>query len=175
MNDYFESLQNMHHVVVDKPGKTVIVEESGYYLIELVEPLADVTVTGTFLAEGSEKVDVEIVIHHKAPHTKADTTLKGVARDESKVRFLGRIIIDEDCGNSNSFLTERILLLSDKATAEAIPDLEIKTDDVKCSHAASMSNIPPEQLFYLQSRGLNKQQAEDAIIEGFLQNPGTTD
>jgi Fe-S cluster assembly protein SufD len=59
-------------------------------------------------------------------------------------------------------------LLSDQAKAEAVPELEILSDDVKCSHAASISRIPAEHLFYLQSRGLNQTQAEELVVEGFL-------
>jgi Fe-S cluster assembly protein SufD len=62
------------------------------------------------------------------------------------------------------------LLLSDNAKAEAIPDLEILTDDVKCSHAASISRIPESQLFYLMSRGIPRSAAEDLIVNGFLEN-----
>jgi Fe-S cluster assembly scaffold protein SufB len=140
----------------------------GEYLIVLDKPGMEVTVSGVFEATGSEQKNVHVTIHHRAPHTKATTTLKGVARDKSQIKFTGRIIIDEKCGNTNSFLTERILLLSDQAKAEAIPELEILSDDVKCSHAASVSSIPSEHLFYLQSRGLSMKQAEDMIVEGFL-------
>ena len=70
----------------------------------------------------------------------------------------------------NSFLTEKILLLSDEARAEAVPDLEIESDDVKCSHAATISKIPEEQLFYLMSRGLSKFEGESMIVEGFLES-----
>lgn len=148
--------------------KPIVITESGKYVIEITKPGAEVEVTGAFLAENKEVVEIEVVVHHQAPHTKATTVLKGVGRDQAKLRFVGRIIIDPECGDSNSFLTERILLLSDKAMAEAVPDLEILTDDVRCSHAASISRISPEQLFYLMSRGLTKKQAEALIIEGFL-------
>ncbi len=144
------------------------ITESGEYLFELIGPGADVEIGGAFLAENEEKIDVTVIIHHKAPHTRANTTLRGVGRDKARVRFVGRIIIDEDCGDSNSFLTERILLLSDSASAEAIPDLEIKTDDVKCSHAASVSRIPEEHIFYLMSRGISRNAAEEMVVEGFL-------
>jgi len=59
-------------------------------------------------------------------------------------------------------------LLNEGARADAIPNLEIQTDEVKCSHAATVSSIPEEQLFYLQSRGLNLQTAQDLIVSGFL-------
>jgi Fe-S cluster assembly protein SufD len=148
--------------------QTIKIPKSGEYTVELLVPGAEVEIAGAFMVEGNDKADVTIIIHHKAPHTRANTTLRGVGRDHAQVRFVGRIIIDEDCGDTNSFLTERILLLSDTAKAEAVPDLEIKTDDVKCSHAASISRIPEEHLFYLMSRGIPRRQAEELIIEGFL-------
>ncbi len=149
-------------------AKPIILEKPGEYLVELTKSGAEVTISGVFEAKNDQKKSVEVVIHHKAPNTQARTTLKGVGRDQSSIRFVGRIIIDPECGNSHSFLTERILLLSDQATAEAVPDLEILTDDVSCSHAASVSRIPEEQIFYLQSRGISKAAAEDMIVEGFL-------
>jgi len=147
---------------------SLIITEPGEYLVELVEPNTVVEIKGAFSVKAKEEVAVTIIINHKAPHTRANTTLRGVARDQGFLKFTGRIIIEKDCGDTNSFLTERVLLLSDQARAETIPDLEIKTDDVKCSHAASISRIPEEHLFYLMSRGLSQLEAETVIIEGFL-------
>ncbi len=141
----------------------------GTYEFTLIKPGAELTVAGAFLAEDADQINVTVIIHHKAPNTRAETILKGVGKDRSKISFTGRIIIDPDCGNSNSFLTERVLLLSEQATAEAVPDLEILTDDVKCSHAASISRIPEEHLFYLMSRGIPWSQAVVRIVEGFLE------
>ncbi len=149
--------------------KKIEITKSGEYLVELVGEGAEAEVIGSFLTENSDAIEINITIHHKAKNTLANTTLRGVARDNSRIRFFGRIIIDHDCGMSNSFLTERVLLLSDKASAEAVPELEILTDDVKCSHAASITQIPEQQLFYLMSRGIPKRQAEDLITEGFLE------
>ncbi len=154
---------------VKTPEKQVInLDTSGEYTVELLVAGAEAEIAGAFMVDGHDKADVTIIIHHKAPHTRANTTLRGVGRDHGQVRFVGRIIIDENCGDTNSFLTERILLLSDTAKAEAVPDLEIKSDDVKCSHAASISRIPEEHLFYLMSRGIARRQAEELIVEGFL-------
>lgn len=157
----FEVTQNQH--------QTIVINESGRYEIKLTGPGAEVEIGGAFVAENSDVVDVTVIIHHQAPHTRANTTLRGIGRDKAQVKFVGRIIIDENCGDTNSFLTERILLLSDQAKAEAVPDLEILSDDVKCSHAASISRIPEEHLFYLMSRGLSKTVAEEALIAGFLE------
>ena len=150
--------------------REITLTEPGEYRVILAGEGASATVVGAFRAGGTDRVTVKVIIHHQARHTSAMTTLKGVTRDSSSITFAGRIIIDHDCGASSSFLTERILLLSEKARAEAIPDLEILTDDVKCSHAASISSIPEPQLFYLQSRGIPLQEAEELIVAGFLQN-----
>ncbi len=148
------------HITLTRPGQ---------YLVELVGAGASVHVVGAFRAVNQEQKDVTIIVHHRAPHTRAETTLKGVANDRSRLKFVGRIIIDPGCNDTNSFLTERVLLLSDQATAETVPDLEILCDDVKCSHAASISRIPEEHLFYLQSRGIPRLVAEEMIVAGFLE------
>ncbi|MBP7768554.1 SufD family Fe-S cluster assembly protein [Candidatus Woesebacteria bacterium] len=149
--------------------KVVTLAEAGHYEINLVGEGAHVDITGTFLAEKTEVVAVTVIIHHQAAHTSSNTLMKGVARDAAQIQFAGRIIVAEHCPDTNAFLTERILLLSDEARAQAIPDLEILTDDVKCSHAASISYIPESQLFYLMSRGIHRKAAEDLLVAGFLE------
>lgn len=148
--------------------KNITLSEPGSYLFELNSPGEELYIRGDFESSQKERKEVVVIIHHKAPHTRAETILKGVGRDQSSIKFVGRIIIDPKCGDSHSMLTERILLLSDEAKAEAIPDLEIQTDDVSCSHAASISRIPEEQIFYLQSRGISRGDAENLIVDGFL-------
>lgn len=154
---------------VSKPDQQITLQQSGDYVVEITHPNTSAQIVGKFLTKGDEKVDISLTIVHKAAHTRATTMLKGVATEQSSIRFFGRIIIEEDCGDTQSFLEERILLLSDKAKAEAVPELEILTDDVKCSHAASISRIPEEHLFYLMSRGISKHLAEGMIVEGFLE------
>lgn len=149
--------------------RSITLERTGDYQVELLGEGAQVEIGGVFEAQGSESKEVSVTIVHKAGHTRANTVLKGVARDKAFVKFVGRIIIDKDCPDTNSFLTEKILLLSNTARAEAVPDLEIESDDVKCSHAATISNLDEDQIFYLMSRGLSRPQAEELMVEGFLQ------
>ncbi|HCR81557.1 MAG: Permease component of an ABC transporter complex, Fe-S cluster assembly [Candidatus Pacebacteria bacterium GW2011_GWA1_46_10] len=156
------------YTIKKNQSKKIELTKPGQYTVELVGEGAEALVSGVFQTKDKETIATEILIHHKSPHTSAKTTLKGVARDQSYLRFKGKIIIDEHCGDTRSFLTERVLLLSPQAKAEAVPDLEIKTSDVSCSHAASVSNIPEEHIFYLQARGLDRRKAEEIIVEGFL-------
>jgi Fe-S cluster assembly protein SufD len=149
-------------------SESFVITNSGEYTFELKEPGVELQVIGLFKARARQRHDVTVVIHHCVPHTKATTTLKAVATDSGSIRFVGRIIIDRNCPDTNSFLTERVLLLSDQAQAETVPDLEIESDDVSCSHAASISRVSPEQLFYLRSRGLSESAAEKLLRDGFL-------
>lgn len=158
------------YVVAKNQKEIIVLEKPGDYQIELLGEGAEVEISGVFDASGKQKKEVSVVIIHRAGNTLANTTLKGVARDQSFVKFVGRIIIDKGCPNTNSFLTEKILLLSDSARAEAVPDLEIESDDVKCSHAATISRIPEEQIFYLQSRGISREKAQESIVAGFLES-----
>ncbi len=148
--------------------KSIAIKEPGEYLVILKEAGAEVDIRGAFKIDQKNKIEVSVVIHHQAPNTRANTTLRGVAGDSAHISLKGKIIIDHACGNSNSFLTERVLLLSNQAHAECVPDLEIHTYDVKCSHAASITRIPEAHLFYLMSRGLSRSEAEKLIVEGFL-------
>lgn len=147
---------------------TVVVDQPGRYVVELKVPDAEAEVVGKWFIDQRHEHAVEVIIHHQAPHTRAHTVLKGVATDQAFISFKGKIVIDEGCKDTQSFLEERILLLSDTARAEAVPDLEILCEDVKCSHAATISQIPDEQLFYLSSRGLSTSDAQSLIVEGFL-------
>lgn len=148
--------------------RVIVIDQPGQYSIELLGDGAEATVKGAFLVTHNSVVNVSVIIHHKAPHTRARTVLKGVVGDKARLSFKGKIIIDEDCSDTQSFLTERILLISSTASAEAIPELEILSDDVKCSHAASVSKISENHLFYFQSRGIDRATATKILTDSFL-------
>ena len=89
-------------------------------------------------------------------------------RDSARSIFKGMIRIEEGAKNSNSYLAEHAMILSKKARADAIPGLEIKTNEVKATHSGSVSQVDEEQIFYLQSRGLTVSEAQRLVILGFL-------
>lgn len=94
--------------------------------------------------------------------------IRGVAKDNSKAKIEGIIKIGKNASNTNTYLKEDVLILGEKAKINAIPSLEIDTNDVKASHGVSVAKLNDEDLFFLESRGLNKETAESMIIEGFL-------
>jgi hypothetical protein len=107
------------------------------------------------------------MIHH-APNTYGNTLIKGALANQSKAILKGMIKIAKHAHGSDDLLTERILLLSPKARAEADPQLEIDADQVKATHAATISRINQDQLYYLKTRGLPKDQSKQFIVDGFL-------
>ena len=116
-----------------------------------------------------QSFDIQSNVNHESPSTEARVIEKSILRDKSKSLFKGMIRIKESAGKSNSYLSGRSILLDKDAKSDAIPGLEIFTNDVKATHSASVAQIDEEQIFYLQSRCLDKKEAERTIVEGFLE------
>lgn len=151
-------------------AETLILREPGVYRVEIAAEGVELEIKGGWLAQQAEEIELQLTIVHQAAHTRSNTLLRGVATDRSHISLSGTIIIEPGAQDTNAFLTENILLLSDQARAEALPNLEIQANEVKCSHAATVSRIPEEHLFYLMSRGLTKEQAQMLVVEGFLRD-----
>ena len=116
-----------------------------------------------------QSFDIQSNVNHESPSTEGRVIEKSILRDKSKSLFKGMIRIKENAGKSNSYLSGRSILLDKDAKSDAIPGLEIFTNDVKATHSASVAQIDEEQIFYLQSRCLDKKEAERTIVEGFLE------
>ncbi|WP_428326572.1 Fe-S cluster assembly protein SufD [Nitrosopumilus sp.] len=113
--------------------------------------------------------DIQTNMNHQSPATDARVVEKSILRNRSKSLFKGMIRIKENAAKSNSFLSGRSILLDKNAKSDAIPGLEILTNDVKATHSASVAQIDEEQIFYLKSRCLSHEEAERTIVEGFLE------
>jgi Fe-S cluster assembly protein SufD len=137
--------------------------------IHLSEEGASARVLGMFIAEDKNEVNFDSTIIHHAPNTYGNTLVKGALTDASKSSLNGMIKIDKGADGSDDLLTERVLLLSPQARAEAKPMLEIDANEVKATHAATVSKINEEQLYYLRTRGVTKQVASALMVQGFLQ------
>jgi Fe-S cluster assembly protein SufD len=135
---------------------------------KLAGPGADGRVTGAYASHNRQHVDFDTTQEHAAPHTTSDLAFRGVLQGRSEAVWRGNIIVDPGAQQTDAFQESRNLLLSKKAHADAIPGLEIQANDVRCTHAAAIAQIDPEQLFYLSSRGLRLDVAKRLVIEGFL-------
>lgn len=148
---------------------TVCLSSAGEYELILKKPDIEVAVYGAWRLNNQENMKIKLQVTHDAPHTKSQITLRGVADQQADLQFAGTIVVRPKAQQVNAFLSANILLLSPLARATVHPNLEIEADDVRCSHASTVSDISEEQLFYLQSRGIPQKQAKELIIDGFLE------
>ncbi len=129
---------------------------------------AESKVDWIFSASGKEKQSVTVRNIFDAPEGSGEITLKGIAEEKAFVTCNGMIEITEQGRGTNTYLTEDVLMLDASAHVDAIPALEIRTNDVKASHSATVSRVTAENLFYLQSRGIDEKKARRMFVEGFL-------
>ena len=129
---------------------------------------AEAKVTGAYAPHGRQHVDYDTTQEHGAANTTSDLAFRGILAERSSVVWRGMIKVDPGAQRTDAFQECRNLLLSKRAHADAIPGLEILANDVRCTHAAAIAQIDPEQLFYLRSRGLGEDVAKRLVIEGFM-------
>ncbi|OGD84094.1 hypothetical protein A2572_03120 [Candidatus Collierbacteria bacterium RIFOXYD1_FULL_40_9] len=123
---------------------------------------------GVIKAEEVGDYEINIVSRHVVGETNCRVDVKGIVSGGARVKVKGTVRIDKGATGSDSFLAMKLLMLDDISMAVAEPELEIENNEVKASHSASVGRIDEEQLFYLESRGVEKKQAEKLIISGFL-------
>lgn len=131
---------------------------------------SDAKVTGAYAGNGSQHLDFDTTQVHGAPSTTSDLAFRGVLADTATSVWRGMIRVEPGAQQTDAFQESRNLLLSREAHSDAIPGLEIEADDVRCTHAAAVAQLDPEQLHYLRSRGLPEESARKVVIEGFLES-----
>ena len=118
-------------------------------------------------ATNKANVDFHIEARHKAENCQSRQVIRGILEDEALGIYNGLIFVKETAPNTVSNQDARFLLLSENSQAQAMPQLEIYNDEVKCNHGATVGKLDPESLFYLQSRGIDKKEAEEILINAF--------
>lgn len=124
---------------------------------------------GVFFTDHDQHFSINTLSDHGALSTNAETLVKGVLTDTSRVEFEGMIRVQPKAQQTASFLSAHGLLLSKKARVELIPGLEIAANEVSASHGATSGQIDEEQLFYLMVRGIPREEAERIIVQGFFE------
>jgi Fe-S cluster assembly protein SufD len=127
-----------------------------------------VRMAGLYLPSGQQQVEFNTRQNHYAANTKSDLLYKGVLLDESRSLFSGMIHVAPGAVKTDGYQANRNLILGAHAHADTLPGLEILTDDVRCTHGATVGKIDPTEQFYLQSRGLGRIDAQKLIVQGFL-------
>ncbi|KAF0110775.1 MAG: Fe-S cluster assembly protein SufD [Chloroflexi bacterium] len=124
--------------------------------------------SGFYFTNQDQHLDHDTQQNHLAPNTTSDLLFKGALLGKSRSVWQGMIYVAPNADKTNGYQANRNLVLSEKARADSIPGLEILTDDVRCTHGATVGKIDIEQVFYLESRGMPRKTAEKLIVEGFF-------
>jgi len=122
---------------------------------------------GLYLISGDTLADNHTVVDHRKPNSFSNEIYKGIMEGSSKGVFNGKIYVRPQAQKTNAFQANRNILLSDKATVNTKPQLEIWADDVKCSHGCTTGQLDEEAMFYLQTRGINKETARAMMLYAF--------
>src|SRR5690348_8426841 len=128
---------------------------------------SDCTLNGLYLADRDRLVDNHTTIDHARPHCGSHEVYKGILGGTSRAVFNGKIIVRQDAQKTDAKQTNRALLLTDGATINTKPQLEIFADDVKCTHGAAIGQLDDDAIFYLRSRGFTFAEARDMLIHAF--------
>lgn len=130
----------------------------------------DSTLKGVTILGDKQHVDHHTLVHHRQPNCESHQDYKGIFGDNSTGVFNGKIIVDKIAQKTDAFQQNNNILLSDKATINSKPQLEIFADDVKCSHGCTIGQLDDEALFYLRSRGIPKKEAKALMMYAFANN-----
>ena len=130
----------------------------------------DMAINSLSTVRGHQHVDHHTVVDHRAPHSMSSQLYKSILADKGRTVFNGKIFVRQAAQKTNAYQLNRNLLLSAKAEADTKPQLEIFADDVRCTHGATVGPINDAELFYLQSRGMTRDQAISVMSHGFAED-----
>ena len=130
---------------------------------------AETSVDGLYMVGSDQHTDTHSVIDHKQPHCNSHQLYKGILDGNGRAVFNGKIFVREGAQKTDAMQTNKNLLLSDKARVDTKPQLEIFADDVKCAHGAAVGQIDQDELFYLETRGINPELGRNLLTYGFAE------
>ena len=127
----------------------------------------DSILKGITIIEGKQHVDHHTLVHHIEPNCESHQDYKGIFDERSTGVFNGKVIVEKEAQKTNAYQQNNNVLISDKATINAKPQLEIFADDVKCSHGCTIGQLDDQALFYMQQRGIPKKEAKALLMYAF--------
>jgi len=128
------------------------------------------TLNGLYLAAGEQHIDNHTSIDHAKPHAASHELYKGILEGHSSAVFNGKILVRKDAQKTDAKQTNKNLVLSEDAVIDTKPELQILADDVRCTHGATIGQLDPEAIFYLQSRGIGLADARNLLVFAFARD-----
>ena len=127
----------------------------------------DSILKGITIIEGKQHVDHHTLVHHITPNCESHQDYKGIYDERSTGVFNGKVIVEKEAQKTNAFQANNNILISDKASINTKPQLEIFADDVRCSHGCTIGQLDESALFYLRSRGIPLKEARALLMYAF--------
>lgn len=168
---YFDlNTEKDHDIRLTEPGKYVAFMKnvSGEFVFHLDVEGIDLEIYGLFSGNATDDFKIHTVQHHAAPNSTSNLLIKGVFDGESKFHYTGLVKIDKGAQGSHAYQKNQNLLLSKHAFVESEPFLEIEANEVFCTHGSTTGKLNENDVYYVMSRGIERKQAEDMLVEGFL-------
>lgn len=128
----------------------------------------ETNLNGAYILKGQQHVDNHTVVDHKVAHCLSNELYKGVMDGKSTAVFNGKVFVRKDAQKINAFQSNGNVLLSDDATVNSKPELEIYADDVKCSHGSTTGQLDEQAIFYLRARGIGEKAARQLMVSAFV-------
>ena len=135
--------------------------------MRLAKPGIECVLNGLYMTRANQLADHHMIVDHAAPHCDSHEYFNGILDDQSRGVFHGRILVQPVAQKTDAKQTNKNLILSDNATANTKPQLEIYADDVKCTHGATIGEMDDDAIFYLRARGLDTKTARRMLMHGF--------
>ncbi len=167
-----EAAQNI--VVSNNENKTLLLllldngENSGEIKVTIKGENAKVQILGAIVGSGTQNIKLHTVQDHRGKNSTSDLLIKSVLFGQARLNYSGLINIEVGASKSNAYQKNQNILMSPKSWVQSRPYLEIKANDVRCTHGATIGKIDNEQMYYLKSRGISQTKAEKLILAGFL-------
>lgn len=167
---------NTNQVTINRYGKydntTVTLSGSlvrNNHNVVLAAQNCEAHLNGLFTTKNNQLVDNHTLMDHQMPNCESNELYKGIITDKSTGVFNGKIYVRKDAQKTNAYQSSKNILLSDDATINTKPQLEIYADDVKCSHGTSTGKIDEVAVFYLNARGIGRESAKKLLLNAFAQ------
>ena len=135
---------------------------------DLLETFSSCFINALVLLVNKQHHELKTNVNHRYENCKSSQLVKSVLLDSSNATYQGKIYVDKNAQKTNGYQLSKALVLSEQASFNSKPELEIYADDVKCSHGSTTGTIDQNSIFYLMSRGLSKRHAHKMLVEGFL-------
>lgn len=139
------------------------------YKVALLGENGEVNLSGLWMLRDKREAHTNILIDHQAPHCRSNQLFKGILDDRGRSSFEGKIYVHQAAQKTDAFQLNNNLLLSEGASADSKPNLEIFADDVKASHGSTVGQLDKEHLFYLKTRGYSHSEAQKILVRGYYQ------